>query len=149
MRFGLLVLLISGFLLGSCSSDKLSAADVITAGFADLRFTANSAVGDSVRRDKYLKASLALEAELRSFDEYFAGAVGTFRTAFADYDAGQDSLRRISDEYFARQKDARTRFVDAHAAMAASVTVDEWKVLSRKEISLLKDIRSASVRSLQ
>ncbi len=149
MRFRLLVLLISGLLLGSCSSDKLSAADVITAGFADLRVTANSVIGDSVRREKFLKASDTLEAELRSFDEYFGGVVGKFRTAFAEYDAGQDSLGRISDEYSARQKEARTRFVDAHVAMASSVTADEWKVLSKKEIKLLKDIRSASIRSLQ
>lgn len=149
MRFRLLVLLISGLLLGSCSSDKLSAADVLTAGFAELRASANSVIGDSVRREKFLKATNALETELRSFDEYFRGAVGDFRTAFADYDVGQKILQQMSDDYFKRQTEARSRFVDAHVAMASSVTVDEWKELSKKEISLLKDFRSASIRSLQ
>ena len=143
------LVLLSAVLLGSCSSTKPSSADVITAGFAELRATANTVISDSLRQEKFLQASQQLEDELRSFEEYARGAVENFQAVFGDYDAGQDSLKRVATEFHEQQKAARDRFIAAHLAMAASVTAEEWKPLVKKEGKIFKDLRDAAARSVQ
>jgi hypothetical protein len=143
------LILLSAVLLGSCSSTKPSSADVISAGFAELRATANTAISDSLRREKYLQASQRLETELRTFEEYARDAVGNFQAVFKDYDAGQDTLKRLSTEFYGQRKMAQDRVIDAHLAMAASVTASEWKVLVKKENTIFKDLRDAAQRSVQ
>lgn len=143
------LIFLSAVLLGSCGSTKPSSADVITTGFADLRETANTVISDSLRREKYLQASQRLETELRSFEEYARGAVENFQEVFADYDAGQDSLKRLSTEFSGQRTMAQDRVIDAHLAMAASVTSGEWKVLVKEENRIFKDLRDAAERAVQ
>jgi hypothetical protein len=142
-------MLLTAALLGSCSSSKLSSADVITQGFAELRSTAESTISDSIRREKYLQGARRLENELRAYDDYAYKAVESYRKVFTDYDAGQEGLMRLSAEFREQQQKARTAFIDAHSAMAASVTADEWKALGKKESRILEDLRDAAAGSLQ
>jgi hypothetical protein len=143
------LILLSAVLLGSCSSTKPSSADVITTGFADLRATANTAISDPLRREKFLQAIQQLETELHTFEEYARDAIGNFQAVFIDYDAGQDSLQRLSTEFYSQRKMAQDRVIDAHIAMAASVTASEWKVLAKKENRIFKDLRDAAQRGVQ
>ena len=144
-----IALLVTCLLLGSCSSDKLSPTDVITQGFSDLRTMAASVVTDSLRREKYLRNTQALEDELRAFEAYAAGVDREYRIAFSDYGADAARLRKIGSAFREEQKKARDRFIDAHLGMAASVTAEEWKALAKEESRIIEDLQAAAARSLQ
>lgn len=134
---------------GSCGSNKLSTTDVITQGFADLRSTASSVVSDPLRQDKFLQATQQLESGLRSFEAYSLGAIEKFQLSFKDYDVSRETLVNLSAEFHQEQQKARAAFLDAHLAMAASVTADEWKPLAKVENRMLEDLRAAAARSTQ
>ncbi len=145
------VLLSSAVGLGSCGTQKPnpSTTDAIVAGFAELRLEAGSVITDSLRREKFLHHSRALEVGLRSFEQTAQGLIEQYRSAFTNYDADQNSLSRIAAEYREQYQQAGAQFVASHLAMAASVTAEEWKPLAKTENKLLKEVREAAARSLE
>jgi predicted transcriptional regulator of viral defense system len=138
-------------ILGSCGSNepKPSATDAMSDGFVELRMEARKTITDSVRRDKYITATQALEDALRGFDETASSLVQDYRKAFADYGTDKATLNDIAAKFRAEQSKASAQFVQAHTAMAASVTADEWKPLAKKENKLLESIKAAAARSLE
>jgi len=144
------ILLLCFLLLGSCSSgSKLSPTDAVTQGFAELQIMAGTVITDSVRREKYLRHSKALEVELRSFEDYAGKAIRDYRAVFIDYDADAARLKQLAANFREEQKKARGRFIDAHLGMASSVTADEWKQLSRHESKIIEDLAAAAARSVE
>jgi hypothetical protein len=138
-------------LLASCGSNepRPSTGDTISNGFLELRMEAERVVTDSVRREKYLAGTVSLETVLHEFDETSSKTFADYRKAFVDYNANKDVLNNIAARYRAEQSQANARFIEAHLAMAASVTADEWKPLAKKEARLLKDIKDAASGSLE
>lgn len=137
--------------LVSCSSHKpkLSTEDAITEGFVELRMEAAKVITDSVRREKYLAATTALEDGLRAFDQAASAIVSDYQKAFRDYNADKTVLNGLAAKYRAEQSKAIADFVQAHSAMAASVTADEWKPLAKQEQKLIKSVAAAAARSLE
>lgn len=144
-------LLVTAMSLGSCSSHKpkLSTQDAITENFVELRMQAATVVTDSVRREKYLAATTALEDSLRAFDLAASSIVADYQMAFRDYSADKAVLNNLAAKYRAEQSKAIADFVQAHTAMAASVTADEWKPLAKQEQKLIKSVAAAAARSLE
>jgi len=144
-------IMLLALVVASCGSNdpRPSTGDVITNGFVELRMEAEKVVTDSVRREKYLAGTVSLETVLHEFDETSAKTFADYRKAFVDYDANEDALNNIAARYRAEQSQANARFIEAHLAMASSVTADEWKPLAKKEAKLLKDIKKAAAGSLE
>ena len=110
---------------------------------------AQQVITDSVRREKYLAGVASLETVLREFDETSSGILTEYRAAFVDYGSDKSKLNDIAARFRAEQSQANARFIQAHLAMASSVTADEWKPLAKKEVGLLKDIKKAAAGSLE
>ena len=144
-------LLATALPLSSCGSNdpKPSAGETITGGFLELRMEAQKVITDSVRREKYLSATTALETGLNEFDQAANSIVREYQAAFRNYDVDKAALSGIAAKYRAEQSKAIADFVQAHTAMAASVTADEWKSLARKEAKLIGDIKAAAARSVE
>lgn len=144
-------LLATAMSLGSCGSHKpkLSTEDAITEEFVELRMEAEKVVTDSVRRGKYLAATTALEDGLRAFDQTAGGIIQDYQKAFADYNSDKTVLNNIAAKYRAEQSKAIADFVQAHTAMASSVTADEWKPLAKQEAKMIDSIKAAAARSLE
>ena len=136
-------------LLASCVERKISAADQLEAGFAQLRSTARSEVTDPARLDTYLEHSHSLESVLRSFERDATGFVQQLRSAFTDYDTEQDRLRNLTAEFHDRQRRAQHRFVELHLAMARTVTPEEWQSLSKQEQAILAALFDSTTEALR
>lgn len=145
------VVLTTATSLGSCGSNapKPSPQEVVAEGFLELRGEARKVVSDSVRREKYLTATMALEASLSEFDQVASSIIHDYQTAFADYNADKAVLSALAAKYRAEQSKAIASFVEAHTSMAASVTSDEWKPLAKQEEKLMKNLTAAARRSLE
>ena len=122
-------------LLASCVERKISAADQLEAGFAQLRSTARSVVTDPAR--------------LRSFERDATGFVQQLRSAFTDYDTEQDRLRNLTAEFRDRQRRAQHRFVELHLTMARTVTPEEWQSLSKQEQAILAALFDSTTEALR
>ena len=122
-------------LLASCVERKISAADQLEAGFAQLRSTARSVVTDPAR--------------LRSFERDATGFVLQLRSAFTDYDTEQDRLRNLTAEFRDRQRRAQHRFVELHLTMARTVTPEEWQSLSKQEQAILAALFDSTTEALR
>jgi hypothetical protein len=149
LRCGAILLL--ALVVGSCGSNepKPSTGDTITNGFLELRMEAQKVITDSVRRDKYLAGTTSLETVLNEFDETSSKTFAEYRAAFVDYGTDKAKLSDIAARFRAEQSQANARFIEAHLAMASSVTADEWKALAKKEVKLLKGIKKAAAGSLE
>ena len=127
-------------LLTSCNWPKPATEDVLQAGFADLRTTAQTVIGDPARRDVFLDYSRAMESDLLAFEHYAAGFVDEYRHAFTDYAADRRTLAELSAGFRERQRAMQERFVQLHLAMAGAVTPEEWKPLSRREAKIYESL---------
>jgi len=136
-------------LLASCLERKISAADRLEAGFAQLRSTARSVVMDPARLDTYLEHSHALESVLQSFERDATDFVEQLRSAFTDYGTEQDRLRNLTAQFRDRQRRAQQRFVELHLAMARTVTPEEWQSLSKQEQAILAALFDSTTEALR
>lgn len=145
------VTLATAMSLGSCGSHKpkLSTEDAITEEFVELRMEAEKVITDSVRREKYLAGTTALQDGLRAFDETASGIIRDYQKAFEDYANDKAVLNNIAAKYRAEQSKAIADFVQAHTAMASSVTAEEWKPLAKQEGKLIESVKAAAARSLE
>jgi hypothetical protein len=149
LRCGAVFLL--ALVVGSCGSNepRPSTGDTITDGFLELRVEAQRVITDSVRRDKYLAGTESLETVFHEFDETSSKIFTEYRSAFVDFGTDKSKLNDIAARFRAEESQATARFIEAHLAMASSVTANEWKALAKKEVKLLKDIKKAASRSLE
>ena len=85
-----------------------------------------------------------MQSDLVSYQDFVIGFVERYREAFTDYRVDETSLERLGNELRARQTAVQDRFVELHLAMAATVTPDEWKVLSRKEANIIESLFKAA-----
>ncbi|MGD8358050.1 MAG: hypothetical protein PVG42_08335 [Lysobacterales bacterium] len=141
---GLFTCLALGILLASCRTAQPTGADILQSGFSDLRATAQSVIAEPSRRETYLRISSQLQSDLVSYQDFVVGFVERYREAFTDYRVDQTSLERLGNEFRVRQTAVQDRFVELHLAMAATVTPDEWKVLSRKEAIIIESLFKAA-----
>lgn len=136
--FSLLVTLGCCVLLASCNWPKPAKRDVLQAGFADLRATAETVIADPARRELYLQRCQAMESDLLAFEHYAAEYVKGYRQAFTDYATDQDTLAEWSTAFREQQEIMQTRFVQLHLAMADGVTAEEWQPLAAKETRIVE-----------
>ena len=140
----LFVLPAISLLLASCGFMKPSTADVLRAGFADLRATAQGVIADPARMDTYLQYSESLESELMDFERYAADFIVDYRLAFTDHGTGQAKLRTLSAAFRQRQSEMQDRWVELHLAMAATLTAEEWQPLSNGEARIIESLLEAT-----
>jgi len=142
--FSLLVTLACCVLLTSCNRLKPATGDVLQAGFADLRSTAQNVIVDPARREVYLEHCQALESDLMAFERYAAGFIDGYRQAFTDYAVDQRALAELSAAFREQQQVMQTRFVELHLAMAGAVTPQEWQPLAAKETRIVESLLQAA-----
>ena len=145
--FGPLAALGLCLLLTACNWPKPATGEVLQAGFADLRATAETVIGDPGRRGIYLEHCRAMESELMAFERHASGFVDGYRRAFTDYAADRHALAELSVSFRERQQATQTRFVELHLAMAAVVTPEEWQPLAQQESKIFESLLKAAAEA--
>lgn len=142
--FSLLIGLLLGLLTASCSQPQPAAADILRSGFSELRSSAEAVIADDYRRETYLELSRQLESELLAFDDYATGFIDGYRESFTDHAVSQSILRERSEAFRTRQRTMQNRFVGLHLAMAATVTTQEWQLLSQHEAKIIQGLLNSA-----
>ena len=141
-------LTIAIFVLGvaGCSGNKsVSPENVHAQAFADLRIAVRDAVADQEREDAAIEIMGQLEIDVQNLRESLTRRRAELKRLHANYDTTKEELIEFSNSIQREIQDNQQHAFEAHQALIAVTTPDEWSMLTKAGTKSMK----AVTRSLE